>query len=61
MKVKMSEWNMCKTNQVGVDSLKSVNMAGDVIEIAEMFCYLGDSVCTEGGVHKVVTSRIGAG
>ena len=48
-------------NQIAVDSLTSVNMAGDVIKKAEMFCYLGNVLCTEGGIQEVVTKRVRTG
>ena len=38
---------MCKPNQIAADSLRSVNMAKDVIKKVEMFCYLGNVLCSE--------------
>ena len=37
-KVKTFDCNMSKPNQVAVNSLKSANIAGDLIEKVEMFC-----------------------
>ena len=52
---------MCKTNWVAADFLRSVNMAGIVIEKLEMLCCLGDVLCTENGVQKAVTPGIRTG
>ena len=36
--VETIECNLCKTNQVAADFLKSVNKTGNLIEKVEMFC-----------------------
>ena len=52
---------MFKQNQVAACFLKSVNMAGNVIEKLQMLCYLENVFCTEGKVQETVTAKIRAG
>ena len=43
---------------VAVDSLKSGNMAGDMIEKLTKFCNLEDLLCIEDGAQEAVIARI---
>ena len=54
----MFKCNMCKPNQATADSVKSVNMMGNLIEKMEMFCYFEDVLCTEGKVRESVTQEL---
>ena len=42
-------------------NLKSVNMVGDPIDKVQMFCCLGDLLCTDNEVQEAVTAKIKAG
>ena len=46
-KIKLFECNMYKPNHVASNFIKSVNMAGDLIEKGDLSCYFKNVLCTK--------------
>ena len=59
-KVKPFDCNMCKPNKIAADFLNE-NIARDLIENVEIFCYHSDVLSTESEDHKAVTTKIRVG